>query len=150
MMRRQRRRYGSSSAEALWRDDCGSALTGLLRKRCGETPVEALWGDPSLKRCAAIPTEALWRYACERALARRLRKRYGATPAQALWRDACGGAMARRLRKCSEEAPAEAAVARRLLEALWSDAYWKRCVAITHGSSLARCLRTRSDASKTA
>ena len=57
--RRLRRRYVSSYAEALWRDDCGSTLARRLRKRCGATPVEAL-------------------------MARHLRTRYGETPAEAL------------------------------------------------------------------
>ena len=43
MSRRLRKRYGETSAEALWRDACGRAQAGRhLRKRYGATPAEAL------------------------------------------------------------------------------------------------------------
>ena len=89
MARRLRRRYVSSYAEAQWRDDCGSALTRLMQKRCGATPVEALRGD-----------------ICPRAMARRLRKRYDASSTEALYRVVCGSALARGLQKRSGETPA--------------------------------------------
>ena len=45
MEHRMRKRFGATPAEALWPDDCGSALTRRMRMRCGAPPVEALWSD---------------------------------------------------------------------------------------------------------
>ena len=71
-----------SSAEALCREACISAMARRLRKRSGLTREEALGTDYGGS-----------------ALARGLRKCQGKTPAEALWRDAWGSAMARRLRR---------------------------------------------------
>ena len=78
-----RTRSDAKTAQALWSDDCGSALARYLRT-------------------------ALWRDACGNDMTRRLRRRYGASYAEALWRDTCGSAMARRLRKRSDETHADA------------------------------------------
>ena len=80
------------SADALWRDACGSALARRLRKRYGVRLLSAVRRGSALMprtRPGATPAEALWRDPRGSALTRRLRKRCGATPVEALWRDAC-------------------------------------------------------------
>ena len=47
MKRRQRKGYGETAPEALWRGAWGSGPARLLQKRSGERSAEALWRDIS-------------------------------------------------------------------------------------------------------
>ena len=90
MTRRQRKGYGETAPEALWREALGSGPARLLQNRSGERPAEALWRDTCVSamtrrlRSGAMPAEALWCDACGSAMTRRLRRRYGASTKETL------------------------------------------------------------------
>ena len=141
-------------ADALWRDDCESAMARRLRKRSSGISANALLRD-DCGNAMARPLRR--RYGASLAMARRLRKRarylrtrYCET-AEALWRivcgsalaHACGSAVARRLWKRSGETSAHM---------LWRDACGSamtRRLRRRYGASYAEALRTRCDASAT-